>query len=362
MSAPVLAVFCLLLAASPVLGTSPLGVRVAQRAVDAQNCGGCEFATSFTMSTTESGWIIEGFFSKNLRSDCEGNYTGPPENPFAVSYWLGWRVDCGQVYQGFADKPHYAQLFRTPSDATGQKGRVVRAGVAGFLKDYTTNASLWEFGRIPEAGQLPTRTTTPPGVSTADLNLLVGLGVDWNCCGYVHPVKIDTFPRSAPQTQAPRTAIAAGSSMSSSVTTLERVFAACPVWDTTTESSPQIAAAILSVMRLLARQDLFNLRAQIAAYEATHRLDVAGMSKVFLLNRVVFAVPGLIRLGSIPFFGGWHGIPIHGGLVNVLWPFSVSDSGELRLTGAGFGGYTGEPYSAVDEFDHFNRRFGRRDH
>jgi hypothetical protein len=85
--------------------------------------------------------------------------------------------------------------------------------------------------------------------------------------------------------------------------------------------------------------------------------DVAAMSKPFVVTRAVLAAPDDVELDR-PGFGGWIGVPIEAGRVDLLWPWSMVE-GRLRLVGS-FGGYMGESYLAIEEFASFEDRFGHR--
>lgn len=96
----------------------------------------------------------------------------------------------------------------------------------------------------------------------------------------------------------------------------------------------------------------------IAERRGANNYSVDDMSKLFVLNRYIFKVPAKSKLGE-PGFGGWIGIPHDETEINELWPFAVRTDGRLELIGE-FGGYNGDDFQAVEEFDYFNQRFGRR--
>lgn len=87
------------------------------------------------------------------------------------------------------------------------------------------------------------------------------------------------------------------------------------------------------------------------------RIDVE--LKVYILNRVVCNVPQWVDSREPIPFGGWLDRPTRDGAINVLWPLSVDDDGELRLTGAMMS-YMGAPYQPLSEFRAFLERYGRR--
>lgn len=83
------------------------------------------------------------------------------------------------------------------------------------------------------------------------------------------------------------------------------------------------------------------------------------LSKVFVLLRFYFRVPGRERAQKFRAFGGWRGVPEIGGEVDALWPLTQDADGSVHLRGA-YQGYMGEPYDALGEFDHLNSRYGPR--
>jgi hypothetical protein len=91
---------------------------------------------------------------------------------------------------------------------------------------------------------------------------------------------------------------------------------------------------------------------------AEKNYDAGNLSKLFVLNRPLIAVPPRENFSG-PFFGGWEGVPQDNQEMNMMWPLSLEKDGNLRLTGV-FSGYSGRPYFAVQEFDHFLAEYGRR--
>ncbi len=92
-----------------------------------------------------------------------------------------------------------------------------------------------------------------------------------------------------------------------------------------------------------------------AARDTNQPIDA--WSKIYVLNRFYFDVPDSETASKVKYFGGW-GIPPQGKeLVNILWPLAVNASGKIYLKGA-FGGYTGDSYDALGEFDYFLSGYG----
>jgi hypothetical protein len=75
---------------------------------------------------------------------------------------------------------------------------------------------------------------------------------------------------------------------------------------------------------------------------------VEEMSRLFLVNRYVLAIPERIPPRLNVAFGGW--IMPRSESVSSIWPFSMRQ-GKLQLTEQ-FWGYAGSSYDALGEFDH----------
>lgn len=88
--------------------------------------------------------------------------------------------------------------------------------------------------------------------------------------------------------------------------------------------------------------------------------DVAAMSKPFVVNRFVFAVPDRVPVAARQGFGSFAGVPVIGDVVDELWPWHLDEDGALRLRGH-FRGYVGETYLAVEEARYFSATYGLRD-
>lgn len=87
------------------------------------------------------------------------------------------------------------------------------------------------------------------------------------------------------------------------------------------------------------------------------RIDT--MSHLYVLNKYLFQVPETVPAGSVPLFGRWLGLPADLQKTNLLWPLSHQADGTLVLTGR-FGGYVGADYKAMQAFDYYREKFGRR--
>src|SRR5204863_3837981 len=119
------------------------------------------------------------------------------------------------------------------------------------------------------------------------------------------------------------------------------------------------AEALADIERRMRRLDAFppeDVEAGIRRYVGSRSggadgLDVDAMSKVYVLNRRLFDVPGTVP-GGRPRFASFIGVPVRDGVVDELWPWAVGPDGELGLAGY-FRGYAGETYDALGELDAF---------
>lgn len=137
-----------------------------------------------------------------------------------------------------------------------------------------------------------------------------------------------------------------------------KILESCPAWsDTNTRTNDMLAC-----LKLLSNCDTAVLRAGLVQFvekcQSEKQYTIDNMSKLFILNRLVFAVPEGEKFSG-PFFGGWEGVPHAGHEMNMLWPLALRKDGELILVGK-YSGYTGHRHLAVEEFDHFLAKYGRR--
>jgi hypothetical protein len=145
-----------------------------------------------------------------------------------------------------------------------------------------------------------------------------------------------------------------------------KIMSDCPIRTQLTDVGRQASERqkIIACLGKLARYRTSVLRAaeveytkDLTARGAYSQLDDLGV--LFLLNRYIFNVPDASPRSEARFFGGWEGVRVTENEVNLLWPLAVGKSGDLELSST-FDGYNGPVFRAVDEFDYFDRRFGRR--
>ena len=121
---------------------------------------------------------------------------------------------------------------------------------------------------------------------------------------------------------------------------------------------------IESAVRRIASYDVADVTAAVERFvdeasAAPSGLGVSAMSKLYVLDRYMFAVPPWTSLGERR-FASFRGVPVEGDRIGELWPWSIDDGGGLRLTGV-FAGYIGEAFQALREFEHFRDTYGLRD-
>ncbi len=105
-------------------------------------------------------------------------------------------------------------------------------------------------------------------------------------------------------------------------------------------------------------EDAREIVKQIAA-ETPDDFDLETASKLYVLLRFYFAVPEYVERSEYRAFGGGWGVPDDGNdRLGVLWPLSVEDE-QLKLTSQ-FRLFKGADYRPLDEFDHFNKKYGPR--
>jgi hypothetical protein len=136
-----------------------------------------------------------------------------------------------------------------------------------------------------------------------------------------------------------------------------------PSWSEIRSNDLEALRVIEESMSAFSRTDLRVMRRAIVSYlEWVDTLpadaEFSALSKLYVLYRYVFDLPTRLPLGSIRFFGGWHGIFSGPQVVNAIWPWKIV-GGKKRLRGT-FAGYTGHPYLAMAEFDYFQQTFGAK--
>ena len=132
----------------------------------------------------------------------------------------------------------------------------------------------------------------------------------------------------------------------------------CPAWAQMNLSDPQAQQKLRASLEKLSRYETADLRnAEVTIHERYCAGQIASYehSKLFVINRYLFNVPPNMNCND-PYFGGWLGVPDG---VDMLWPLQWKDGVGLVLVGKSWG-YCGEIYSAVNDFDWLNEKFGRR--
>ena len=156
-------------------------------------------------------------------------------------------------------------------------------------------------------------------------------------------------------------------SKSATNTSISRIVTAlkqCPALTSIGPDDTTTKKKLLKCLDEMATQETPILRKAIEEFIAECRrannYSVDEMSKLWVLNRYIFDVPAKSKLQDARFFGGFLGVPHDEKDVNLLWPLGTTLNGKLALVGVYRGGYMGDDFQAVDEFDYFDKRFGRR--
>jgi hypothetical protein len=123
---------------------------------------------------------------------------------------------------------------------------------------------------------------------------------------------------------------------------------------------PRKGSDIISSLTSISHFPTEVIRAAEFSYlnSATSEDDSVKWDKLMLTHRYIFAVPARVRPEDVRFFGGW-GRTGSESTLNLLWPFEEKQDGSLHLRWLP-SGYLGPDYRALDEFDYFSKRFGRR--
>lgn len=141
---------------------------------------------------------------------------------------------------------------------------------------------------------------------------------------------------------------------------IRQLFAACPAWSEIAAGDERSKAAITTASRRLAEHGVTDLRVAFEReiYDAEHSqwgLSSGVASKLYVANRFVFAVPDSDDLDAPLFWNVW--VPHE--VESACWPVALDPTGRPELV-HDFTNSMGEPYRALDEFDDFLVRYGRR--
>ena len=134
-----------------------------------------------------------------------------------------------------------------------------------------------------------------------------------------------------------------------------------PAWSELADDDRAGVTRVETGLAGLAALDDDALRRVVVRYldeQPASGLGLGAASRLYVLVRYVYAAPARAP-GGVARFAAFAGIPHGDGWVDELWPLSLDGGGVPRLTGA-FGGYQSEDYLALDEFDAFRSRYGRR--
>jgi hypothetical protein len=132
-----------------------------------------------------------------------------------------------------------------------------------------------------------------------------------------------------------------------------------PSW--TSVGNTQAGEKLIGALNPLLSKKTEDLRIGISKYIETLNdgNKLAGYSKIFVLNRLLFNVPDREDLNKANFLGGWGGVPFDDKYVNMMWPIGKNTKGRFILVGY-FSSYLGVEYAAIEEFDYLNKNYGRR--
>jgi hypothetical protein len=144
---------------------------------------------------------------------------------------------------------------------------------------------------------------------------------------------------------------------------ISMLLAKTPIWTSIRTDDDRTGRLICEALRPLLQRAPEELRAELVKYVDGLRDENAdklgALSTIFVLNRMFFDVPQEDRQDSVQFFGGWNGVPSGNGKVNMMWPVGKDKAGNFTLVGH-FAGYFGPEYRALEEFDFFWKKYGKR--
>jgi hypothetical protein len=153
-----------------------------------------------------------------------------------------------------------------------------------------------------------------------------------------------------------------------SIDAILELLRSCPEWTAiSAENASERLPLLKKSIRAIAQYDEPLILAAVEKYcrESTDKFGSTNLdmlSKVYILNRFLFAVPEVEpNVNKTKVFGGWVGPPENrsdGGTNDMLWPLHETSSG-LEIIGK-LRGYFGPDYEAVEEFKYFFVTYGLR--
>lgn len=140
-----------------------------------------------------------------------------------------------------------------------------------------------------------------------------------------------------------------------------KILSKAPSWTSVSPGDDRARDQLLASLLPLVAKPTDEIRAGILEYVETLKSgDTLGeLSKIYVLNRLLFRAPSDEDKSRAAFFGGWNGVPSKADKVDMMWPVGADSQGRLVIVGF-FSGYFGEDYAPLAEFDHFRTKYGRR--
>jgi len=137
----------------------------------------------------------------------------------------------------------------------------------------------------------------------------------------------------------------------------------CPSWQEIRGDEVEFRQGITRLYLGLGHYNTETIKKGIQDYIASNKpLSPEAFNaeaKIFAFLRVIFDVPaGYIKIKGDEHYGSW-GSPVKDGEVNLLWPYSKDNAGNLTLTGIA-SDYYGPPYDPIAEFEEFRVKYSRR--
>jgi hypothetical protein len=134
------------------------------------------------------------------------------------------------------------------------------------------------------------------------------------------------------------------------------VLESCPTPTKLRKDDATARGELLTTLHVIDQYPSKTIRVAVKRFLTKHPGNLDESSKIVVLNRLVFAVPQK----EPPHAAGFHCWGISSSdPANYMRPLAVDARGEIIFEGE-FLFYIGAPYLALEEFDYFQRRFGRR--
>jgi len=315
-------------------------------------CGGYIWAVKFSLAkpSPKGGYIIQEITTKRKATvNCPRYYT-----EVDITFYEAWKVNPGEsvsyYIQNNPDDPEeYDDMFGCNSWDKSE-GFEVTTGKLGFFEEFKMTADWYSNNPKTLAGSLPSTLTKPSGwddAPTASHNI----STDWKCCDEITGT-LTTDP-AVPEIKG-KILTPVGGKFFEHVEPIKS-------WTNDTAYNANDNMFLLQQAIQLSVLSDNEIRTGVQAYTDYYKGHPDGLSKLFLILRVIYNVPDSMPIDQAKSYGGWIKpvAELTGPYYKISWPLATDPQGH-PIVNYLYMGYLGAPYDASSELEYFISTFGRR--